>query len=35
MPQITDHTTDNLVALPIAQCVNACQFSCQSKQLQW
>ena len=24
MPQITNCTTDNLVALPIVQCVNAC-----------
>ena len=35
MPQITDRTTNNLVALPIVQCVNACQFSCPSKWLQW
>ena len=34
MPQITDHTTNNLVAPPIIQSVNACQFSCQSKWLQ-
>ena len=34
MSQITDCTTDNFVALPIIQCVNTCQFSCPSKQLQ-
>ena len=31
---ITDCTVDNLVALPIIQCVNAWQFSCPSKQLK-
>ena len=35
MPQITDHTVNNLLALLIIQCVYACQFSCPSKQLQW
>ena len=35
MPQITDCTVDNLAALPIIQCVNAYQFSCPSKWLQW
>ena len=34
MQNITDHTTNKLVALPIIQCVNACQFSCPFKQLQ-
>ena len=34
MPQITDCTTDNLVAPPLIQCVNTCQFSCPIKQLQ-
>ena len=43
MPQITNHTTDNLVALLIIQWVNACQLvvppggnnSNQSQSIQW